>query len=152
MRANSKRVNSIGIAIAIGLFSMLALPGCDDGRPRRFPVSGRVLIDGKPLKFGFVRFVPADARPSGGQLDHQGHFCLSCFEECDGAVPGTHKVSISGCEPMDEDYVVWHAPKKYANSETSGIERVIDGPTDSIEINITWDGGKPFAEFEPPEE
>jgi hypothetical protein len=139
------------MVIAVAMLSCCALAGCDDGRPRRVPVSGRVLIDGKPLRCGFVRFVPADARPSGGQIDRHGCFRLTCFEENDGAVPGTHKISVTGCEATD-DYVIWNAPKKYADPETSGLVQVIDGPTDSVEINLTWDGGKPFAEFEPYEE
>ena len=28
--------------------------GCDDGRPKRVPVSGQVLIDGEPLRGGIV--------------------------------------------------------------------------------------------------
>jgi hypothetical protein len=128
----------------------LLLAGCnDDGRPQRVPVSGRVFIDGQPLDHGFVRFVPTDARPSGGQIDSFGRFRLSCFSDDDGAVLGRHKVAVVSCESISEYAVGWYAPKKYAECATSGLEQVIDGPTNSIVINLTWDGGKPFVEEEP---
>jgi hypothetical protein len=113
------------------------------------PVSGRVLIDGKPLDYGYVRFIPANARPSGGRLDGNGRFTLSCFEDNDGAVPGLHKIAIVSCEPLSETEAIWYSPKKYAECATSGLEQLIEGPTDSIVINLTWDGGKPFLEEEP---
>ena len=39
------------------LFFAVAV-GCGDGRPARVAVAGRVLIDGKPVERGYVRFVP----------------------------------------------------------------------------------------------
>src|SRR5690348_8737102 len=87
-------------------FSVLAIValavsnGCGDGRPTRVPVSGQVLIDGKPLTFGYVRFAPADTRASTGSLDSQGHFKLTCFQPGDGAVFGLHQVTVMGQEPI----------------------------------------------------
>jgi hypothetical protein len=116
--------------------------GCGDGRPKRVPVSGQVLIDGQPLTFGFVRFAPPDSRPSTGELDRNGHFALTCFEPGDGAVTGKHKVTVMGQEAIGHETIKWHAPKKYANPSTSGLEQEITGPTDTVKIEITWDGKK----------
>src|ERR1051326_2925110 len=82
--------------------------GCSDGRPKRVPVSGQVLIDGKPLAYGYVQFSPSDSRPSTGQLDANGHFVLSCFDVGDGAVTGLHKVSVNGQEPIGQEVIKWH--------------------------------------------
>jgi hypothetical protein len=120
--------------------------GCGDGLPRRVPVSGKVLIDGRPLKFGFVRFIPSGARPSGGKLDAEGRFTLTCFEGNDGAVPGKHRVEVAASETLSATKVRWHAPKKYNDFGTSGLEQEITEPTDSVVIALSWQGGKPFEE------
>ncbi|MEX0643298.1 MAG: hypothetical protein WD468_11385 [Pirellulales bacterium] len=110
------------------------------------PVSGQVLIDGQPLTCGHVQFILKGARPSGGVLDEKGQFVLKCFEKDDGAVPGLHTVVVFGNQPLNSFKTLWHAPKKYTDASTSGIQQEITGPTDSVVINLTWAGGKPFLE------
>ena len=122
--------------------------GCGDGRPDRVPVSGTVLIDGQPLKHGYVRFVPTGARASGGEVDGSGRFSLTCFEPGDGAVLGTHRVEVMTRERLTETKSLWHAPKKYADFKSSGLTQEIDGPSDSVEIHLSWEGGKPFVEID----
>lgn len=124
----------------------IAVLGCSDGRPSRVPISGRVLIDGQPLKYGSVRFTPENARMSGGMLDSEGRFSLSCFERNDGAVSGLHRVTIAAGETLSPTKVRWHAPKKYSDLGTSGLTQEIKGPDDNLVINLTWGGGKPFDE------
>jgi len=124
----------------------LAAAGCSDGRPDRVPVSGQVLIDGKPLGYGVIRLIPSDARPATGQLDAEGRFTLKTFEDGDGAVLGTHPVMILAAESISSTKQRWHAPKKYANAKTSDLTATIDGPTDSLLIELSWEGGKPFVE------
>ena len=126
----------------ISLFGAISLSmiGCSDGRPRRVPVSGHVVIDGKPLTFGDIKFVPEGARPSSAKLDTNGAFTLTCYDGDDGVVPGLHRVAVSGSEVLKQDQVVWHAPIKYANFSTSGITVQIDKPTDSLVIELGSDG------------
>ena len=124
----------LAVLMAVG-----AMVGCSDGRPSRVPVSGQVLIDGKPLSYGSVQFVPSGNRASGGVLDSEGRFALSCFANKDGAVVGTHKVLVMASQPLSETKTRWHAPKKYADRNTSGIEMVVSEPTDSMKIELTWD-------------
>ena len=120
--------------------------GCGSGRPERVAVSGHVVIDGQPLAFGNIKFVPAGARPSVGKLDENGHFTLTCYDGDDGVVPGTHRVAISASKILSENKVQWFAPKKYADFRTSGLTYEIKEPTDDLKIELTWDGGKPFIE------
>lgn len=117
----------------------------DDG-PTRVPVSGIVTIDGAPLKMGSVMIAPIGKRPAMGIIDGQGRFTMSTFEKGDGVAPGTHRVSVTACEPISARSNRWNAPKKYTNTETSGLEVTIDGPQDNLEIKLTWEGGKPFIE------
>jgi len=125
---------------------IIAVSGCGDGRPNRLAVSGQVLIDGKPLGYGYIRLVPEGARPSGGRLNEEGRFILSCYEENDGVIPGVHRVEVDAAEPISSKKKLWHAPKKYFRYTTSGLTQEITEPTDSLVVNLTWDGGKPFVE------
>ena len=128
------------------LACIAAAIGCNDGRPGRLEVSGQVLIDGEPLTHGFVRFVPKGARPSTGKLDNEGRFTLTCYGDNDGVVPGVHQVEVDGAESISETQNRWHAPKKYARYKTSGLTQEITESTDSLVIDLTWDGRKPFVE------
>jgi hypothetical protein len=71
---------------------------------------------------------------------------LSCYEENDGALLGTHKVAIASAKELSPFEVRWFAPKKYADFRTSGIAQEITGPADNLLINITWGGGHEFVE------
>lgn len=144
-RATRERVATIVTSILL----LTAVAGCSDGRPERVPVSGQVLIDGVPLKHGYVRFVPKGARPSGGKLDENGRFTLESYDGGDGAVSGTHQVSVAASEYISASQTRWHAPKKYADFNASGLQQEIDGPTDSIVVNLSWSGdghSKPYIE------
>jgi hypothetical protein len=149
-----RRATRLRIAPILSLFLVTALvAGCSDGRPDRVPVSGQVLIDGAPLKRGYVRFVPKGARPSGGKLDENGRFTLESYDGGDGAVVGTHQISVAASEYVSASQTRWHAPKKYADYNASGLHWDIDGPTDSVVLNLTWAGdshGKPYIEGPPP--
>lgn len=121
---------------------MLLLVGCDDGRPTRVPVSGTVTIDGEPLTYGNIRFVPEGNRPSAGAVDGQGRFTMTCFDGEDGVVVGKHRVAISASE-ISSRGVKWHAPKHYADFRTSEIAVEVTEPTDDLVIELTWGGNKP---------
>jgi hypothetical protein len=132
--------------VALLCIGSVCLLGCGDGRPKRVHVSGKVLIDGQPLKIGYVQFIPQGARPAGGKIDSEGHFALTCFEPGDGAVPGVHRVTVTASEFVSSTATRWFAPKKYNDVSKSGLQQEITGPTDEVVINLTWDGGKPFVE------
>jgi hypothetical protein len=131
--------------IALTILSTVLL-GCSDDRPQRVPVVGQVLIDGQPLKYGYIRFIPQGARASGGGLDENGKFVLGCSEAADGAVCGKHRVEVMAQKPLSETKIEWLAPKKYANQSTSGLTYEVIGGTENATFNLTWDGGKPSIE------
>ena len=122
------------------------LAGCGPARPDLIEVSGQVLIDDQPLTIGNIKLVPAGGRASWGKIDSNGRFTLSCYETNDGALPAAHRVQVSAIEMISASKAKWHAPKKYADFRTSGLEQTITEPTDDLTINLTWDGGKPFIE------
>jgi hypothetical protein len=138
-----------GLNIGFSCLVFASLAGCGDGRPTRVPVSGQVLIDGKPLTHGEVKFVSSVGRASQGKVDGEGRFRLSCYEENDGALLGAHQVSITAAQGLGPTKTRWFAPKKYSDIRTSGLYQEITGPTDNLVINISWDGGREFVEVEP---
>lgn len=126
---------------------VVAVAGCGDGRPTRVPVSGRVTVDGVPLKFGFVRFLPEGAaRASTGRMNGDGRFEMTCFGDKDGVVLGKHRVEVIAIEEVDDSHIRWHAPKKYSSWGTSQLVQDISGPTDELHLELSWGGGKPFIE------
>jgi hypothetical protein len=132
--------------IAVAPLMIALVAGCSDGRPTRVPVSGRVLIDGKPLEAGFIRFYPASHRAASSMIRSDGSFTLSTYELGDGCVVGQHPVAVMGSKLINRQTMRWYAPKKYASADTSGLVQEVTESTDSIEINLKWDGGKPFDE------
>src|SRR5215211_8572073 len=96
--------------------------GCGDGRPARMAVSGVVTIDGAPVTRGSVKFVPAQGRPSFGDIGSDGHFTLTCYDGKDGALPGKHRVQVDANRPINEKKMEIFTPKHYADFRTSGIE------------------------------
>lgn len=111
----------------------------------RVPVSGQVMIDGEPLRHGSIMFVPSSGRPAGGTIRSDGQFTLTTYEPADGAVPGVYKVKLIAIESISERANRWHAPKRYSDINTSGLQVEITGPKDDLVIELTWDGGTPFV-------
>jgi hypothetical protein len=143
----------IPVAWSMRFVALVALLGCGDGRPNRVPVSGKVEIDGAPLSFGSIVFMPEHGRQSFGNLGKCGHFTLSCYASNDGAVLGKHKIRILASENISETTDKVHAPKRYENVQTSGLSEEITGPKDSLMIILTWKGdahGKPYTEITGP--
>ena len=94
-------------------------------------------------------FIPAGDRPANSQLDSEGRFELTTFGDegdPDGCVVGTHKVAITAYEMLGKSTRRWLVPKECRNYQTSGLAIAIDEATDSLEVNVSWDGEKPLVE------
>ena len=125
-----QRVSALIIAIASG-FS-----GC--GEPsakieKTVPARGVLTHRGSPLGHYQVLFHPEDGRrPAAGVTDEQGGFVLGTNRADDGAVAGTHRVTLVYVGPPTPgrdgmiDFSPPRPPKikiasKYARPDTSGI-------------------------------
>jgi len=140
------RSSSWHAAIAVTCLAAAVLAGCGDGRPKVVPVSGRVLIDGQPVRSGTICVIPENARAAAGDIGPDGWFVLSCFGERDGVTPGTHRVTVTSFERIDDMTRKWLVPKKYSDIDGSGLTVTVDGPNDSLTVNLTWGGEKPLVE------
>jgi hypothetical protein len=127
--------------VAVLLCAMLS--GCGKKSAfQRVPVSGTVVIDDKPLTVGSVRFIPiGGGKQSITKINNDGKFDFG--EE--GVVVAKHRVEVIASEQVGPTGYRWHAPEKYANYSTSGLEQEITGPTDDVKLTLTWAGGKPYT-------
>lgn len=85
---------------AVALALLAAGLGCSGG-PQYAPVSGVVLVDGKPYGKAVVSFQPigttenpTPGRGSSAYTDEQGRFVLKCDDGTNGAVVGKHQLRI----------------------------------------------------------
>lgn len=121
-------------ARAVAVAAACLVAGCSRYRedewsrqwPARFPTSGVVTLDGAPVEEAVVTL--SVTRPDRdnkaftavGMTDPQGRFSLRTFRPGDGAVEGTHAVTISKSS-MDKGVLVNEIPARYARFETSGL-------------------------------
>jgi hypothetical protein len=96
--------------------SCFLLAGCSgSGRPAIAPVRGTVTYQGKPVAGATVVFLcPGAPRLAVGTTDESGNYRLTTYEPNDGAMIGTHVVTVkkyasdsggdvnASAEPMDQ--------------------------------------------------
>ena len=104
---------------------LLVLCGCSESGPNLAPVKGKVLLDGQPLSSGRISTVPAAGRGANGAIQPDGTFELTTESPGDGAVVGTHAVSVVSYAPGGEgpeggrgELLV---PERYTTDLTSGL-------------------------------
>lgn len=125
MRFHSALVSASLIA---GMFA-----GC--GAPKDLPklgkVTGKVTLDGQPLKNARVQFTPDTSRPSGAVTDDQGQYELIFNENLKGAAVGKHKVRINSGSAMEPEKL----PQKY-NVKTELTADVKEGTNPPINFDL----------------
>jgi hypothetical protein len=80
--------------VALALFVLAT--GCEQSnRPATHPVRGTIVYRGKPVAGASVAFLaPGAPRLAVGTTDDAGRFSLTTYEPDDGAVLGTHVVTV----------------------------------------------------------
>jgi hypothetical protein len=114
-------------------------------------VSGRILINGEPLRdsHGTVTFIPdldkgnSSTLTPSGTLDNEGRYILYCAQGKKGAAPGWYKVEVSAAQRGPGMGILMPKPKgvpgsnnfkrpinsKYASAKTSGLRiEVVETP------------------------
>src|SRR5262249_15205348 len=98
--------------IALAGLGLLLVSGCgDDGLPRRYPVSGDVTYNDKPVAQGIVNFIPQGDKgraASGTIVD--GRYELTTLAPGDGAIPGNYRVIVTAVERTAEAEKIFSRP------------------------------------------
>jgi hypothetical protein len=153
------------LATLIYMAVIYSSPGCNrSDRLATFPVHGKVMYRGKPVTGASVAFLaPGASRVAGGTTDESGEFQLSTFEPNDGAIVGTHEVTVkkyqheppplpqapaSGeIDPAVEarftvEMARWQktasfaVPKKYTDRKTSDLRKDVKNGDNVIDIEL----------------
>lgn len=122
------------------VFAVTFASGCGGAGYNEVPVSGQVTYNGQPLANIHVSFQPIAKDKSGfgpgsfGRTDQEGHFELrTVYPDAPGAVPGTHRVTISYEDPTQQPRDV-RIPRDYV--EGTAEFHVPDAGTDEAIIAI----------------
>jgi hypothetical protein len=130
-RELSMRTCACWFGLAAVLLASCSGCGSDAGQfvGKTIPVKGKVTFKGKPLTQGEIVFEPdgGAGREAHGNIQGDGTFELTTFKAGDGAVPGTHRVAVSGTSKKDA------VPVKYKNTSSSKTEvEVAEGKADYL--------------------
>lgn len=129
------------------LCAVVVLLGCSDGRSKRVPFSGQVLIDNQPLTSGTIMVIPDNDRPATGQIGSDGRFTLSTYTDADGVVLGTHRVEVVARENVNNNSAIKHlTPRKYQDAATLGLTITVEKATSDYKLELSWQGEQPFIE------
>ena len=142
---SSERLSPLVVIWMIG-----TMVGCG-GERSVHPVRGHVqALDGRRPTFGTVEFkADAGGQIATGRIEQDGSFCLSTFENGDGAVAGRHRaiiVQVVNTEhlPLDRHHHVLDIHPRYARYETSGLEFTTEpGGQNNLEIVVDEAARKP---------
>ena len=135
----------------LAVLSTVLLAGCGSRHPDVVPVAGRVMIDGNAVKSGRVMFYPEKGRAATGPIQSDGSYVLTTYASEDGALLGSHKVTIQATEligppppPPEEEYKVrdkipvvkWIVPQKYADPTTSDLTAEVKSQKNQIDFSL----------------
>jgi len=116
----------IRLSLVFGMFLLATAAGCGPSRPGLLPAEGVVTLDGKPLAEASVVFQPAaGGRPATGVTDADGRFKVGTFRPRDGALPGTHVVTVARSEGTSPSDMRWISPKVYSLADQSGLSATV---------------------------
>jgi hypothetical protein len=127
-------------AVLLGTLGVMTACGCGDGRPKRVPVSGQVLMNGQPLAVNADATIivqPDKGRAATGRIDPtNGSFVLTTYEPKDGCLLGTHRVAVL-VNAHTGGTTISLIPEKYTDAAKSELTVTITGPTDSLKVELT---------------
>lgn len=118
--------------IAIGIGAILLLGGCSKGPVNKpvFPVSGQVVLDGKPVPYAsitlFAQNVDGATERPNAVADKNGKFSLTTYSRDDGAPAGNYVAVVEARKQIvkngDSDFGDNYLPARYGNAQSSDLK------------------------------
>lgn len=124
------------------------LAGCGSSSEGIVPVSGVVTYQGKLVPEGQIVFYPVGGgRPSSGEIQSDGSYTLTCYDEDDGAAMGRHRVTVTAFttdEKTTDDFFgsgkpvkrVWLVPEKYSRRESTTLQVEVETGSEKIDFDL----------------
>lgn len=125
------------------LLAIAVVTGCGPSRPETAEVSGRVTFQGKPVPEGRILFWPPSGRPAMAEIKSDGTYELTTFDAEDGAVIGTHRVTIKATRTVfrnndpSKAVVEWLVPQNYENIDKSPLTAEVSPGKNTINFDLT---------------
>jgi hypothetical protein len=140
-----KNLMSISCRSIVALALLLtAILGCSRKHGMETaPVSGKVTYKGKPVPNGTVMFVPAEGPAATGEIGPDGSYRLTTYVPNDGAVLGSHKVSITALQDTGGGLPEQRSgtppsllPPKYLSHDTSGLTAEVKPSDNQVNFDL----------------
>ncbi len=147
-------MSNIKFSLCVLLALIAFIPACGQKHIKTEGVTGTVTLDGQPLAFASIRFVPVDGTglDSYGQSDANGVYKIQTQQgkANAGTTPGKYQVAVTcfqevgtGKFTKDEDGNQIEitkdesiVPAKYNDPKTSGIEVEVVKGSNKIDIEL----------------
>ena len=110
-------------------------------------------MDGQPVPVGRIMFHPLKGRPAIGTIGDDGSYELPTFEQGDGALVGSHTVTIKATRttgssgprnfeeeaqgvPFVEGTTEWLVPEKYSDRSTTTLTAEVKAEKNTINFDL----------------
>jgi hypothetical protein len=135
----------------------LVFSGCGRSGPALIPVTGKVIKAGKGVAGAGVLFTPDSGRPAEAITEADGSFVLRTYEPGDGALPGTHKVTVhlkkmvtvaANADGLESGFVdmtleanqpkeQWIVPQKYSELDSTDLKVEVKPEMQPVTLDVT---------------
>jgi hypothetical protein len=132
-----EEINAMTLRTLVLAVALVGLAGCGAKPVAVFPVSGKVVVAGKPVASALVVFHPlgasADAPRPRATTGPDGSFTVTFEEGRAGAPAGTYRVTVEQwlASARADEGPSNRLPAKYAKPESSGLTATVgEKPTE----------------------